>query len=316
MSGNTRANSQLMILTEEWQTELEEILFEELLQLAFYRTIQFPQAKQLVLPSMGTPEVRSYQEEGVFTYDTVDQGQTIITVNDLVYCGNSFTQCLQEDSILVSQEIAAVPGLHAQAIKERLLTDLLALANHQFGGVGNANVINGANHRFVATGTSGAMDVKDFAYAAYALRKAKVPTNNLIAIVDPSVGYTMDTLANIANVSNNPRWEGIIATGIQNQMRFIRNIYGFDVYESNFLPPAPSETIGSASTTAKGVANVFFSMSNPRLLPFMFAEKRAPKVKSEIDFDTDDTLKIVTTARWGTGLSRDENLVTILSNTL
>lgn len=316
MPGNNRTNSQLMILTEEWQTELEEILFEELLQLQFYRTIDFPKAKQLVLPSMGTPEVRSYQEEGVFTYDTIDQGQTIITVNDPVYCANSFTQCLQEDSILVSSEIAAVPSLHAQAIKERLLTDLLALANHQFAGTGNANVINGANHRYVASGTSQVMDVKDFAYAAYALRKAKVPTNNLIAIVDPSVGYTFDTLTNITNVSNNPRWEGIIETGIQNQMRFIKNIYGFDIYESNFLPPAPSETIGSASTSAKGVANVCFSMSNPRLLPFMFANKRNPQVKSDIDFDTDDTLKIVTTARWGTGLSRDENLVTILSNTL
>lgn len=314
MSGNTRTNTDLLILNEEWQMELDEILFEELLQLQFYRRMGFPKAKEFVMHSVGTPEVRNYQEEGLFTYDALDHGQTRIVVNDPVYCANSFTQVLQEDSIQVSEDIALVPYLHAQAIKERVLTDILALANKQFGGLGNNCAINGANHRFVATGTSQKMKVEDFAYAGYALRKAKVPTTNLIAIVDPSVGLTMDTLTNIANVSNNPRWEGIIETGISNQMKFVRNIYGFDVYESNFLPGTGVETIDSVSTGATGVANVFMSMANPRLLPFMFAEKRAARVKSDIDFDHDDTLKIVTTARWGTGLVRDENLVVCLSN--
>lgn len=315
MAGNTTAN-QLHALQESWQMEMEEILYEELLQLGFYRAVDFPKAKELILPSIGTPEVRSYQEEALFTFDAVDQGETKIVANEAVYCGNSFTQFLQEDYILVDEMIAAVPGLHAQAIKERMITDLLALANKQFAGTGNANTINGVAHRKVATGTSQAVQPQDFAFAKYALQMAKVPTTNLVAIVHPSVAYTLETTTNLVNVSNNPRWEGILETGLDKQMRFVRNVYGFDVFESTMLPSAASETIGGSSTTSKGVANIMFSMANPRLLPFVWANKRNPTLKSWIKEETDDTLNIVTTARWGTGLTRDENLFVLLSDTL
>ena len=314
MSGNTRGNSDLLILAEEWQQELDEILWSDLLQLQFYRRVGFPKAKEFVTHSIGVPELHNYQEEGIYTYDAVDQGETRIVVNDPVYAANSFTRLLQEDSDQIAQVVAAIPGLHANTIKEGIITDILALANHQSAGTGNNNILNGAKHRFVATGTSQKMKVEDFAYAAAALRMAKVPTTNLVAIVHPSVGYTMDTLTNIANVSNNPRWEGVIATGLQNQMRFIKNIYGFDIYESTMLPSAVNETIDTVSSGAYGVANVFFSMANPALLPFLYAEKRAPLLETDFDFDHDNTLKIRTSARWGTGLVRDDNLVTILSN--
>ena len=40
----------------------------------------------------------------------------------------------------------------------------------------------------------------------------------LIAIVDPSVEYELNTLTNIVNMSNNPRWEGIVESGIGSGM--------------------------------------------------------------------------------------------------
>ena len=56
------------------------------------------------------------------------------------------------------------------------------------------------------------------------------------------------------------------------------------------------------------------NMNNAKMLPFTVAWKEQPTSSSEIDFDTDD-LKFKTTARWGNGLTRDENLVVIITDT-
>lgn len=108
------------------------------------------------------------------------------------------------------------------------------------------------------------------------------------------------------------RWEGIIETGITNNMRFIKNVYGFDVFESNLLADA-NETIGSLTTTA-GKANLFMSLARESLLPFVLAWRRQPKLDSHFDHRLRQE-EIVTTARWGTGLVRDENLVVTISDT-
>jgi hypothetical protein len=176
----------------------------------------------------------------------------------------------------------------------------------------NTNSINGAEHRWVGSGTNEAIGVQDFAKALYALQKANVPTTNLVAIVDPSVEYTLNTLTNIVNVSNNPRWEGIIASGHSTGMRFVKNIYGFDVYTSQNLKNSIAETIGSKSTTV-GVANLFFSAA-PDVLPFVGHVRQAPKVDSEFNKDLQRE-EYVTTCRYGFKLFRPENLVVVLTDT-
>ena len=88
---------------------------------------------------------------------------------------------------------------------ETLETDIMALSGSQTSA--NTNSINGAEHRFCGSGTNEVITVADFAKARYALKKANVPDRNLIAIVDPSVEYQMNTLTNISNISNNPKTE-------------------------------------------------------------------------------------------------------------
>ncbi|WP_250508391.1 hypothetical protein, partial [Caballeronia sp. GAFFF3] len=79
---------------------------------------------------------------------------------------------------------------------------------------------------FLGSGTSEAITVADFARARYSLKKANVPDMNLVAIVDPSVEYTLNTLSNLTNVSNNPMWEGVITSGLASGRKFVKNIYG------------------------------------------------------------------------------------------
>lgn len=176
----------------------------------------------------------------------------------------------------------------------------------------DTNTINGAYHRFVAGGTGNVISVTDFAKALYALKKANVPTTNLVAVVDPSVEYTLNTITNITNVSNNPRWEGIVADGISSGMRFLKNIYGFDVYVSQNLKTGISETVNSVSVT-NGAANLFFSAASD-VLPIVGLLRQPPKVDSEYNKDRQRE-EYVTTCRYGFKLYRPENMVTVLSDT-
>lgn len=312
MSGNITTNTDSLIRSELWAAQLEEILHEQLLGTPFVRQVDFPDGSAFTMPSLGTPLVRDLPEGVDVTFDPLDTGEVTITMNAPVVAANSISKVLMEDSMWAADLMAAVAPEQAQAIMERFETDVLSLANSQFAGTSNANQINGVDHRRVASGTNETMAPADFAFAKYSLLKAKVPTQGLIAIVDPSVAYALETSTNLVNVSNNPRWEGIVESGIEQNMRFVRNVYGFDVFESNLLPTA-NETINSVTTTA-GKANIFMSAARESLLPFVLAWRRRPML------DTDSPLvkqeeQIVTTARWGTGLVRDENLVVILSDT-
>jgi hypothetical protein len=140
-----------------------------------------------------------------------------------------------------------------------------------------------------------------------------VPDVNLVAIVDPSVEYAINTISNLTNVSNNPMWEGVITSGIASGRRFVKNIYGFDVYTSNYLPAAASETINAVATGANGVCNVFMSLASPDIMPFVGAWRQQPEVESEYnkDFQREE---YVTTARYGLKVYRPENLVVVLSD--
>jgi hypothetical protein len=134
---------------------------------------------------------------------------------------------------------------------------------------------------------------------------------NLVAIVDPSVEYALSTLTNLTNMSNNPRWEGIVSSGISTGMKFLVNIYGFDVYVSQNLKAGIAETI-SGRTTTTGVANLFFSATQD-VLPFVGSVRQPPKVDSEFNKDLQRE-EYITTCRYGFKLFRPENMVVVLTD--
>lgn len=179
------------------------------------------------------------------------------------------------------------------------------------------NDYNGVSHRWVGTGTgsggtsNNTISVEDFARARLALQKANVPLTNLVAIVDPSVEFTFNTLANITSVLNNPQWEGIIRDGIGTGMQFRANIYGFDVYVSQNLKQNISETIATQAVT-DGVANLFFSAA-PNASPLIGAVRQPPVVDSKYNQDLQRE-EYVTTVRYGLDLYRPENMITVLTD--
>jgi hypothetical protein len=305
-------NSGHLIHSEVWSSQLKETLLDELQATTYVNWMnEFPDGDTFTIPSIGDAVTDDYSENSPVQYRALDTGEFQFSIDQYKSSGHYITNKAKQDGFWMNQLVSSFVPKQSRAILETVETKVLGLQSQQTAST--ANAINGADHRFVATGTNEVFTVADFAKARYSLKKANVPDTNLVAIVDPSVEYTINTLTNIANISNNPRWEGIVSDGIATGMKFVKNIYGFDVYTSNYLADANEQMDSAGPTTGAGKANLFFSAASD-VLPFIGAWRQMPQVDSEYnkDFQREE---YVTTARYGVKLYRPENLVVVLSDT-
>jgi hypothetical protein len=311
MAGFSTATNEHLIVSNLWSQELKDVLYADLMGQKYCKMLDFPHGDTFNIPSVGQMEIRDYAEGRPVEYSALDTGNFTFTITDYKQAGTYITAKMRQDSMYAAQlEAMFVPKM-SRALAEDMEAKILALGPEGQTSADD-NDINGIPHRWVASGTNETIDVTDFAKASYALDMAHVPEQGRVAIVDPSVEFKLNTLANITNVSNNPRWEGIITTGHRTGMRFVKSIYGFDVYVSKFLKGSIAETIGSLTTTT-AKANLFFSTASD-VLPFVGAIRQAPKVDSEWnkDFQREE---YVVTCRYGYKLYRPENMVVVLSDT-
>lgn len=311
MAGFSYGTNEHLVRSNLWSAQIKEVLLEELFATKYVDMISdFPDGDTLNIPSIGQAEVLDYDEGQAIRYTAMDTGNFTFTINKYKSSATYITNKMKQDSFYMSRLVSSfVPKQH-RAIAKAMEVDVLALGNSG-QTASDPNAINDANHRWVAAGTNNVLVPQDFAKAKYALQKANVPMTNLVAIVDPSVEYQLATTTNLVNLSNNPRWEGIVRDGMSTGMKFITNVYGFDVYTSVNLPRSISETVSSRSVT-NGVANYFFSAA-PDVLPFVGSVRQPPKVDSEYNKDLQRE-EYVTTCRYGYKLYRPENLVTVLSD--
>ena len=311
MSGFNTGTNEHLIRSNLWSSQIKEVLLDELFATKYVDLItDFPDGDTLNIPSIGQAEVLDYDEGQAVRYTAMDTGNFTFTINKYKSSATYITNKMKQDSFYMSRLVSSFVPKQSRAISKAMEVDVLNLG---FAGqtASNLNNINGAPHRWVAAGTNNVLVPQDFAKAKYSLQKANVPMTNLVAIVDPSVEYQLSTITNLVNLSNNPRWEGIVKDGMSTGMKYLTNIYGFDVYVSQNLPSGKSETVDSRSVT-NGVANYFFSAS-PDVLPFVGSIRQPPKVDSEYNKDLQRE-EYVTTCRYGYKLYRPENLVTVLSD--
>lgn len=314
---HTTANTAQLRRANVWSGQLKDVVLDELMGQQWVNWLsEFPDGDTFNIPSIGELPVRDYTENQGVIYDALDTGNFTFTITDYVQSGTYITEKAKQDMYYMNALVSSFVPKQSRALMENLETKINALAASGASGgqtASSTNLYNGTAHRFVGSGTSEAIAVADFARALYSLKKANMPDVNLVAIVDPSVEYSINTITNLTNVSNNPMWEGIITSGIASGRRFVKNIYGFDIYTSNYLATGQNETI-SALTTGAGVANIFFSAAGKDLLPFMGAWRQMPKVDTDYnkDFQREE---YVTTARYGLKVYRPENLVVVLTDT-
>jgi len=314
MAGMTSAGNQHLIRTDLWSRQIKELLLDDLNAMKFVRMISdFPDGQRINIPSIGEAEVADFNENMAIKYNALDTGNFTFSFDAYKYSANAISEKFKRDSYYASDVISAFPQREHRALMVAVETDILAKANSG-QTASNLNTINGGNHRFVATGTSAAITLNDFARARYSLTKAQVPLNNLVAIVDPSVAFTLGTQTNLVNLlTPNPQWQSMVRDGNTTGFKFMFNIMGFDIYISNYLPLVGSETINSVSVT-NGVANYFFSASPGDTMPWIGGFRQMPTVYSEFNKDLQQT-EHLTIAEWGFKLYRPENMVTILTST-
>lgn len=312
MSGFTAGNNEHLIRSNLWSSQIKEVLLDELFATKYVDMItDFPDGDTLNIPSIGQAEVLDYDEGQAVRYTAMDTGNFTFSINKYKSSATYITNKMKQDSFYMSRLVSSfVPKQH-RAIAKAMEVDIL---NLPYAGqtASDLNNINGAPHRWVAAGTNNILVPQDFAKAKYALQKANVPMTNLVAIVDPSVEYQLSTMTNLTNLSYNPKWEGIVRDGASTGMKFLFNVYGFDVYISQNLPSNITETVNSRTVSTNGVANYFFSAA-PDVLPFVGNVRQAPKVDSEYNKDLQRE-EYVTTCRYGYKLYRPENIVTVLSD--
>lgn len=314
MAGHLSTNTTNLTRSQLWSNELKDILQDELMATKYIRWLtDFPDGDVLNIPSIGQIEAQDYVEGQAVQYTALDTGNFQFSITEYKQAGTFITRKAEQDLYYASQLVSRFVPEMSRAIAVRMEVDALRVGP-EAQTAGDANELEGVAHRWVGTGGSGggAISVEDFARARLALFKANVPMTNLIAIVDPSVEFSFNTLANITNVLNNPMWEGIIRDGVTTGMRFKANVYGFDVYVSNYLATPATETIYGKASGSTAVANLFFSAA-PNAQPIIGAIRQNPIVDQEFNKDEQRT-EFVTTCRYGMKTFRLENVVVVLTD--
>ena len=313
----TTSNTSFLQRAQVYSSELKDILREEMMAQRYVRMLDgFPDGNTFNIPSIGQAQVDNYTEDSAVTYRPLDTGNFTFTVDKYLSSATYMTKKAEQDLFYSSELMSRFVPEQERAIMEHFETTTLAAP--ESGVSANSNeTINGISMRVGSTGTGEVITLKEFAYARYALKKQNVPDSNLVAIVDPSVEYTLNTLSNIVNVSNNPRFEGLVRDGIATGMRFVANVYGFDVYCSNFLPDATDNALPDLAganqdySSTNGKVNLFFS-ADQSVNPFVGAFRQQPNV--DYDYNKDfQRHEFVTTARYGVKLYRPENMVRVVT---
>lgn len=320
MAGFEVNTNEHLIRSSLWSQQLKTLLLDELFAMKYVRMLDLPgdagSSTTYNIPSMGEAETADFVEGARVKYNKFDTGNYTFSVDQYKYSANSISEKFKRDSWWSDQVISAFLPRQHRAIMEGIETRILAVADSG-QTASSLNTINGGDHRFVASGTNQVIALKDFARAQYALKKANVPLTNLVAIVDPSVVYSLQTQSNVLSLLTPlPKWGNIVSNVTPTGMRFEMNLYGFDVYSSNYLPSGKTETINSVTVTTNGVANYLFHSANDDTSTWVGAFRQMPTVYSEFNKDAQETEYLTITEYGFQGNYRPENLVTILSDSV
>ena len=314
MAGTDYANvNEYLVRTELWSSELKDVLQEQLIGTKYVRMLNgFPDGNQFTIPSIGELPMREVAENTPVTYDAMDTGEFTFGIDRYVEAATYITDKAKQDSFYAQQLIGMFPSKMRRALDENLESSVMGLINSQT--VGDTNTINGADHRFVASGASNTvLSLDDFAKAKYALDKAQAGGMR-VAVIDPSQEYVFNNLVGAQAFTNNPAFEGIVNGGFVNSvtgMRFVKNIFGFDVYVSNFLAAPTDSAVDSVTVPASPVTNIFMSVGGD-LTPFVGAYRQMPNVEYERNKDMRRD-EYVMNARFGLKLYRPECVVGVIS---
>ncbi len=323
MSQNT-SNTTAFIEAQQYSQFILDNLHDYLLPEGMSRDVSdFGAGTTLNIKTVGTVTLQDATEDTPLVYNPIDTGTITLTITDYIGDAWRVTDDLREDGAQIDTLMAMRAMESTRALGEHHESRFLSVSNLAQTNAA-VNLVNGRPHRWIGGGagvTTRTMSLSDFIAMKLAFDKAKVPAGGRIAIVDPLVEATINSLTNLVNVSNNPMFEGMVTDGFARDHKFVRNIFGFDIYTSNFLPVKTAteainaSTYGLANTTAAvgDVSNVFMCVADDTTKPIMHAWRRQPKTEGWRDPENrGDNFQV--TSRFGLGAQRVDTLGVILTS--
>ena len=312
-SGFTVATNTDFIRQNVYSREITRTFTDDLFAMRFVRTItDFGDGTTLNIPRLGRAETADFAEGQAIKYNRFDTGNFTFTIDQYKYSANSISNKFKRDSMWSADIQAAFAPEQHLALMRGFETRVFNRANAA-QTASNQNILNNAQHRWVGSGSSNTLALKDFFLAEYALRKANVPMRNLVAILDPSCAYAIESLTNVQTLlSPVPKFNMIASEGLVTGFQFRFAIGGFDCYVSNYLANGIAETVNAKSVTT-GVANLFFSAEPGQTTPFIAAFRQMPTVESDYNKDLQQT-EFLTICEYGVAVYRLENLIVVLTD--
>ena len=320
------SNTTAFVEATQYSQFILDNLHDYLLPEGLYRDVSdFGSGTTLNIKTVGTVTIQDAAEDTPLNFNPIDTGNITLTITDYVGDAWKVSDDLREDGAQIDSLMSMRAMESTRALGENHESRFLAVANAA-QTVANVNLVNGRPHRWIGGGagvTTRVMSMSDLIGMKLAFDKANVPAAGRMAIVDPIVEATLNSLTNLVNVSNNPMFEGIITEGFAKDHKFVRNIFGFDIWTSNFLPVntatealnASSYNLANTTAAIGDVANLFMCVSDDSTKPIMHAWRRAPKTEGWRD-NEERADKYQVTSRFGLGAQRVDTLGTILTTTL
>lgn len=313
------SNTTAFIEAQQYSDFILSNLHDGLLPEGFYRNVSdFPNGSTLNIKVVGSATIRDQEEDQPIQYDPIDTSTVTLSITDYVGDGWYINDVLRQDGAQIEQLHAQRGVESTRALQEHFESRFLQTCNDA-QTANNANNVNSIAHRIVGNGTNREIELADFAHMKLAFDKANVSAGGRIAVVDPVVEATINTITNLVNVSNNPMFSGMVNEGFARDHKFVRNIFGWDIYTSNRLDTVAVEgslTDRAGNTTASvagDIANVFMSVLDDSTKPIMGAWRQMPSVEGERNKDLARD-EFVTRARFGFGAQRTESLGVIITN--
>jgi hypothetical protein len=320
--------AQAFIEAQQYSQFILDNIHDTLLPEGMWRDVSdFGSGTTLNIKTVGTVTLQDAAEDVPLVYNPIDTGNITLSITDYVGDAWRVTDDLREDGSQIETLMSMRAMESTRALGEQHETRFLEVAGKGHGISTSLGLVNGRPHRWVAGGPSGTsrkFTMADFIAMKLSFDKANVPQAGRIAIVDPIVEATINGMVlNTTSINYNPQFEGLMTTGFAASHRFVRNIMGFDVYTSNFLPAAGvAVTLNAAAyglanddTVATDVANVFMCVADDGCKPVMHAWRRMPKTEGWRDQETRSD-KFQVTSRFGLGVQRLDTLGVVYATSL
>lgn len=291
MSHST-TNTAAFINAQVYDTFILQNLPAFLLPDMFTRDVSmFGSGTTLNIKAVGDVSLQDVAEDVELNATPIDSNTLTLTITDWVGDQWFISDKLREDGTQVDALISARAMAATRAFAEQHESRFLAAAASAQTSA-NVNLVNGRPHRWVAGGASATnrlMTMSDLIAMQLAFDKANVPAEGRIAIVDPIVAATLNSLTNVTSLlSPNPMIMGVLETGFTRGHKFVGHLFGWDIWTSNLLPVktatealnASSYNLANDTAEIGDVANIFMCVADDNCKPMMHAWRRQLKTET------------------------------------